>query len=255
MAGLSVGVPAILTHTFSVGVFLELLQQSLQWEWTQLLHTDQCRVLVGCCCLPLFQQGIVMLPRAQHHLLDTARIKEEKVWCIGNVGTVSEVPSTDMVSSRLIPIPIQRFKSFFPILIEKILNVASVPLCWDWSITQHWSERCSWCQFSQTGNSTLRKEQTLFSPFHGNCEKEFELLNVSSLLTENLSRVLGPTTMRGLRKLRIICLLSRWKYWAGVVGLTTAMFTLSPSTPSSLLSHIWATKEDESVIIYTSGNL
>lgn len=107
MAGLSVGLPAILTHTFSVGEFLELLLQSLQWEWTQLLHTDQCCVLVGCCCLPLFQQGIVMLPRAQHHLLDTARNWKEKV---GDVGTVSEVPSTDMVSSRLIPIPIQRFK-------------------------------------------------------------------------------------------------------------------------------------------------
>lgn len=150
MAGLSVGVPAILTHTFSVGVFLELLLQSLQWEWTQLLHTDQCRVLVGCCCLPLFQQGIVMLPRAQHHLLDTARIKEEKVWCIGNVGTVSEVPSTDMVSSRLIPIPIQRFNvdsecgfrtfvlrlKYHPTLVWKMFLVPVQP---DWK--QHPSKR------------------------------------------------------------------------------------------------------------------
>lgn len=79
MAGLSVGVPAIITHTFSIGVFLELLLQSLQWEWTQLLHPDQCCALVGCCRLPLLQQGIVMLPGAQHHLLDTARNKTEKV--------------------------------------------------------------------------------------------------------------------------------------------------------------------------------
>lgn len=75
------------------------------------------------------------------------------------------------------------------------------------------------------------------------------------LLTENLSSILGPTTMRGLRKFRIICLLSRWKYWADVVGLTTAMFTQSLSTPSSLLSHIWETKRDELVIIYHSGNV
>lgn len=61
----------------------------------------------------------------------------------------------------------------------------------------------------------------------------------SVMLTENLSRVFGPATMRGLRKLRIICRRSRWKYCAGVVGLTTPMLTLSPSTPSSLLSHIW----------------
>lgn len=63
------------THTFGIGVLFELLLQSLQWERTQLLHPNECRVLVGCWCLPLFQQGIVMLPWAQHHLLDTARNK------------------------------------------------------------------------------------------------------------------------------------------------------------------------------------
>lgn len=35
------------------------------------------------------------------------------------------------------------------------------------------------------------------------------------------------------------CLRRRWKYWAGVVGLATSMLTLSPSTFTSLLSHIY----------------
>lgn len=48
--------------------------------------------------------------------------------------------------------------------------------------------------------------------------------------------------MRGFRKFRTICLLSRWKYCAGVVGCVTNMFTVSPSTPSSTLSHIWGKK-------------
>lgn len=68
------------------------------------------------------------------------------------------------------------------------------------------------------------------------------LAGLAAGLTEKRSSVLGATTMRGLRKLRIICLLSRWKYWAGVVGLTTAMFTVSPSTPASSLSHICGRK-------------
>lgn len=67
-----VHMPANSTHTFGIGVFFELLLQSLQWERTQLLHSNECCVLVGCWCLPLFQKGIVMLPWAQHHLLDTA---------------------------------------------------------------------------------------------------------------------------------------------------------------------------------------
>lgn len=54
----------------------------------------------------------------------------------------------------------------------KVTNdVTSVPFSWDWSVTQHRSERCSWCQFSQTGNCPLRKEHTLFI----HCEKELEL--------------------------------------------------------------------------------
>ena len=35
------------------------------------------------------------------------------------------------------------------------------------------------------------------------------------------------------------CLRRRWKYWAGVVGCATWRLTLSPSTPSSRLSHIY----------------
>lgn len=65
------------THarTFGIGVFFEFLLQSIQWERTQLLHTDERRVLVGCRDLPLFQQSIVMLAGTQHHPLDTAENK------------------------------------------------------------------------------------------------------------------------------------------------------------------------------------
>lgn len=49
--------------------------------------------------------------------------------------------------------------------------------------------------------------------------------------------------MRGFRKSRTICRRSKWKYCAGVVGCATNMFTVSPSTPSSALSHIWARRE------------
>lgn len=62
-------------------------------------------------------------------------------------------------------------------------------------------------------------------------------------LTGNLSNIFGEATMRGFLKFRTICLLSRWKYCAGVVGCTTTMFTVSPSTPSSALSHIWERSE------------
>ena len=63
------------------------------------------------------------------------------------------------------------------------------------------------------------------------------------LLTGSLSSVFGEARMRGFLKFRIICLRSRWKYWAGVVGWATHMFTVSPSTPSSALSHIWEGSE------------
>lgn len=114
-----------------------------------------------------------------------------------------------------------------------------LPFPWQWCISQNWSKMCSWCHFSQTGNSPLQRDDFLLTT-HRQKQQLSSLLfiTVATVLTENRSSVLGPTTMRGLRKLRIICLLSRWKYWAGVVGLTTAMFTLSPSTPSSWLSHI-----------------
>lgn len=60
------------TQTFGVGVSCELLLQRVQWERTQLLHPNYSSVLFGCWCLPLLQEGVVMLPRAQHHLLDAA---------------------------------------------------------------------------------------------------------------------------------------------------------------------------------------
>jgi hypothetical protein len=70
------------------------------------------------------------------------------------------------------------------------------------------------------------------------------------LLTGNLSNILGEATMRGFLKLRTICLLSKWKYCAGVVGCTTDMFTVSPSTPSSALSHSWERKEGSIRLIF-----
>lgn len=35
------------THTFSIGVFLKLLLQSFQGKGTELLHANDCHVLVG----------------------------------------------------------------------------------------------------------------------------------------------------------------------------------------------------------------
>ena len=43
--------------------------------------------------------------------------------------------------------------------------------------------------------------------------------------TGSLSSPLGAHTTSGLRKLRLIWRLRRWKYCAGVVGYTTCMFT------------------------------
>lgn len=48
---------------------------------------------------------------------------------------------------------------------------------------------------------------------HSQGQKQQPLrLTGAAVLTENRSSVLGPTTMRGLRKFRIICRRSRWKY-------------------------------------------
>ena len=72
----------------------------------------------------------------------------------------------------------------------------------------------------------------------------------------SLSSVLGATTTSGFLQGRTlvkcylrafhaslslcltICRLSRWKYWAPVVGCTTSQFTMSVSPSSSLLSVI-----------------
>lgn len=59
-------------RTCSMGVLLKFLLQSLQGKRTELLHTDECCVLVGRQRLPLLHKGIVVLPGAQHHLLDAA---------------------------------------------------------------------------------------------------------------------------------------------------------------------------------------
>ena len=74
-------------------------------------------------------------------------------------------------------------------------------------------------------------------------EKDWQTSLQLFLLTGSLSSVFGEARMRGFLKFRIICLRSRWKYWAGVVGWATHMFTVSPSTPSSVLSHIWEGSE------------
>lgn len=61
--------------------------------------------------------------------------------------------------------------------------------------------------------------------------------------------------MRGFLKFRTICLLSKWKYCAGVVGCPTNMFTVSPSTPSSVLSHIWGRRENVQIIAFNHNDI
>lgn len=57
--------------TFGVGVFGELLLQSVQGEGTELLQADQRRVLGrGWQGLPLLEQGVVVFAGAQQHPLD-----------------------------------------------------------------------------------------------------------------------------------------------------------------------------------------
>jgi len=49
----------------------------------------------------------------------------------------------------------------------------------------------------------------------------------NEILTDNLNKPFGPAITKGFLKLRQICRLRRWKYWAGVVGKAMCMLILA----------------------------